>query len=366
MDETTPTVPETETAERTRADPRIDPAAAPAAPPLPPPPVTPSSTALPPFTPPPFTPPSPEVASRRGMGWRMGIALGLIAFLVGVGAAAFFLNRFGKGIDSKQIATMALPVSNGQPPVVILPGKPGTPVPAIDLAALASRENDLAAKLADLETREAETDKDARQSAAFARRSEGLMVAFAARRALDRGLNLGFLEQQLRLRFGTTEAAAVSTITQAARNPVTLEDLRAGLDGVTPELMTGVGSSGWWSSLGREMRNLIVLRRAGTPSPLPIDRIARARRLLEAGQVEAALAEVSRTPGASQATRWTEAARRYIGARRALDAIESAAINTPGVEPQPSVPTATTPPAAATDPAPAQADGAEAGTTPAV
>lgn len=335
MDEKAPTVPETEF---------------PAALPEPPPAQArepsweqsrassaPHPHAAPPFNPPPFSP-APVPVPRRGMGWRMGVALGLIAFLIGVGAAAFLLTRFGKTLDEKQVATMTLPVSNGQPPVVILPGKAGAPGPAIDVAALSSREAELAGKLDALEAREAVVGRDAQQAATYATRGEGLMVAFAARRALDRGLGLGFLESQLRTRFGATQAAAVATILQAARNPVTLEDLRAGLDGVAPELVTGVASSGWLQSLGRELRNLIVLRKASAPSPLPVDRVARAQRLLEAGQVEAALAEVSRTPGASQATRWTDAARRYITARHALDTIESAAILSPGVDPRPAAP----------------------------
>ena len=177
---------------------------------------------------------------------------------------------------------MTLPVSNGQPPVVILPGKAGgsgaTIDPAIDIAALSTREAELSSKLDELEAREAGIDRNAQQSAAYATRSEGLMVAFAARRALDRGLNLGFLEPQLRARFGTTQAPAVATVVQAARNPVTLEDLRAGLDGVAPELVTGVASSGWLQSLGRELRNLVVLRKSSAPSPLPVDRVARAQR----------------------------------------------------------------------------------------
>ncbi len=80
------------------------------------------------------------------------------------------------------------------------------------------------------------------------------------------------------------------------------------------------------ASLRRELGNLIVLHRADTPSPLPADRLTRARRTLEAGHVEAALAEVARMPGADSAERWTTAARRYIGARQALDTIETAAI----------------------------------------
>lgn len=303
----------------------------PAEPPRSPPP--PPST-LPPFVPPPL--PLAPAAASGGMGWRMGVALGLIAFLVGVGAAALVMIRFGK-----PVATVAVPVGAiGQPPVVIVPSKTAAPIPAIDLAALSSREAELAAKLGDLETRAGGIERDSRRASGYATRSEGLMVAFAARRALDRGLDLGFIEGQLRDRFGRTEPAAVAAVVQAAREPVTLEDLRAGLDGVAPELMTGMASSGWWRSLGSELGHLIVLRRAGTPSPLPVDRVARARRLLEAGQVEAALAEVSRTPGAAQADRWTSAARRYVGARRALDTIESAAIRAPGIDPPP-------PPAAA-------------------
>ena len=55
---------------------------------------------------------------------------------------------------------------------------------------------------------------------------------------------------------------------------------------------------------------------------MPADRLARARRLLEAGQVEAARAEVERLPGATQASNWMDAARRYIVARKALDILD--------------------------------------------
>ena len=107
---------------------------------------------------------------------------------------------------------------------------------------------------------------------------------------------------------------------------MTIEDLRVGLDAIASELKTGAASEGWAASFRRELGNLIVLHRADTPSPLPADRLARARRTLEAGHVEAALAEVARMPGASRADGWTTAARRYIGARQALDTIETAAI----------------------------------------
>jgi hypothetical protein len=269
-----------------------------------------------------LTPPPPRSAGR--LGWRAGIALGILAFLAGLAVMALVALRLGATFTpAKPVATVTLPVGpGGQPPVVIVPSKSVAAVPTLDLAALSTREAELAAQLATLEARTRTIDSASAQA-------EGLMIAFSARRALDRGLNLGFLEDQLRTRFGTTQPRAVATILQAAHNPVTLEDLRAGLDGIAPELMTGAASTGWWNSFNREIGNLVVLRKAGTPSPLPIDRVARARRLIEAGQVEAALSEVARTPGAPRADGWTAAARRYIAARAALDTIESTAILTP-------------------------------------
>jgi hypothetical protein len=339
MDDTPPPVPETAPA---RFDsPQVEPVAA--------------------RTVPPFVPP-PRVATSDGLGWRRAIALGLIAFLIGASATAFVILRLVRGGDTKPVATVTLPVgSNGQAPVVIVPSKTNAPVPTIDLAALSSREAELADKIGDLEARSGTIDRDARRASGYATRSEGLMVAFAARRALDRGLNLGFLEDQLRERFGSVQPAAIATIVQAAREPVTLEDLRIGLDGVAPELMTGMASTGWWQSLKRELSNLVVVRKAGTPSPLPVDRVARARRLLDAGQVEAALAEVSRTPGAPRAERWTSAARRYIAARRALDTIETAALFAPSVNAAPAIAVAPAPaPAVRT----AQGAAAPGGATP--
>jgi hypothetical protein len=207
--------------------------------------------------------------------------------------------------------------------------------PALDPAALASREATLAGQLTALEARTAAVTSDAGAAAMQAGRAEGLLVAVAAGRALDRGVGLGYLEEQLRNRFGTTQPRAVAAVTDAARQPVTLEDLRQGLDAIAPDLAT-VSSDGWLASLRRELGGLVVLRQAGTPSPRPADRLARARRLLDSGQVEAARAEIARLPGAGDAGNWMTAAERYINTRRALDVIESAALIG-----QPSRPTVT-------------------------
>lgn len=275
--------------------------------------------------------PAPFRSASFKPAWRNAAILGVVAFLAGLGAMAFVLHNYASWFAPKPVATVTLPLGTNasggkQTPVVIVPGSASAPAPAIDLEALTVRENDLATRIADLEARTNNVGAEARVASGYATRAEGLMIAFAARRQIDRGLALGYLEDQLRDRFGATQPQAVGTIVQAASEPVTIEDLRMGLDAIGPELATGAATDGWLTSFRRELGNMIVLHRADTPSPLPADRLTRARRMLQMGQVEAALAEVARMPGAAQGARWINAARRYIGTRQALDTIETAAI----------------------------------------
>lgn len=283
----------------------------------------------PPFQPAPVKPAQVKPAAFKP-AWRNAAILGVVAFLAGLGAMAFILHNYASWFAPKPVATVTLPLGTSaggkQAPVVIVPGSASVPAPAIDLEALTVRENDLATKLADLEARANNVGAEARVASGYATRAEGLMIAFAARRQIDRGQALGYIEEQLRERFGASQPQAVGAIVQAASQPVTIEDLRMGLDAIGPELATGAATDGWLTSFRRELGNLIVLHRADTPSPLPADRLTRARRMLQMGQVEAALAEVARMPGAAQGARWISAARRYIDARQALDTIETAAI----------------------------------------
>ena len=155
------------------------------------------------------------------------------------------------------------------------------------------------------------------------------MIAFAVRRAIERGLPLGALEGQLRKRFGETHGEAVSIVIGTATQPVTLEDLRLALDTIAPRL-AGSPDDGIWSRGKRLLSDLVVLRQADSPSPRAADRLRRARRALDEGNVEAALAEVARMPGAADAQSWTSAAKRYIASRNALREIEVAAMETSG------------------------------------
>ena len=143
---------------------------------------------------------------------------------------------------------------------------------------------------------------------------------WSSRRAIDRGLELGYLEQQLRDRFGATQPTEVATIIDGPRHPVTTEDLRLGLDQIGPQLALGpAGEGGWGGAVWRLLGSLIVVHPRNTPSPVPSERLARVRRMLAQGQVEAAVEEVGKLPGAAQATGWMTGARQYVAARKALD-----------------------------------------------
>lgn len=188
----------------------------------------------------------------------------------------------------------------------------------------------LAARVAELEQRLSRITLQAESASGNASRAEGLLVAFAVRRALDRGLSLGYLEAQLRLRFGDDQPNAVKTIIETSREPITLEQLRAELDAIAPELVGRHDDTGsLWTGLRREMSELFVVRPAGTQSPRATERLDRARRYLASGMADKAIAEVEALPGASAASEWLIDARRYHEARRALDLIETAAILEP-------------------------------------
>jgi hypothetical protein len=280
-------------------------------PPSPPLVATPAVT--PTFTTPVATPP-------RSIPWLL-IA---IAFAIGLAVMALAVHYYDRWSTPAQPVAATGPVA----PSAVAPNTV-TPAPApagTTIDALSARENELGGRLAVLESRATAIDEDSRAAAGNAGRAEALLIAFSARRMLDRGQPLGYLEDQLRVRFGARQPAAVGAILQAARTPVTLEDLRASLDGVAPLLATGAANDGWLASFRREMGSLIVIRHAGTPSMLPNDRLARAHRALDAGQVEAALAEVAHMPGATSADAWIKAARSYVGARQALDLLETAAV----------------------------------------
>ncbi|NJM51565.1 MAG: hypothetical protein HC843_12435 [Sphingomonadales bacterium] len=196
-------------------------------------------------------------------------------------------------------------------------------------APLAPKDNGLVDQQVDkLEARMLRINADAEAASDNAARAEAMLLAFAARRALDSGAALGYLEPQLQIRFGKTQPKEVAVIVQANRAPVTLDLLRAEISAQGDDWLARNGLSGW-GRIQKEMSELFVLRKATTPSPAPTRRLERARQYVDSGNIAAAIKEVEKLPGVSSASGWLEKAARYVAVRTALDSIERSALAQP-------------------------------------
>ena len=270
---------------------------------------------------------------------RTALLIALVAFVLALVLTIWAFTRWepARRLIAPPVAVSAAPLTTA-PPVVAPTGTapfvatlPATGLGVEDVAVTQSR-------VAGLEARLAQIDARADVAAANAARAEGLLIAFAARRAIDRGVALGYLEGQLRARFADGQPRAVAAVIAGAQSPVTLDGLRRRLDLIAPDL-AGLGpDEGWDAAFQRTIGSLFIVRRADTPSPAADQRLIRARLALDAGQVDVALAEVARLPGRAAATEWMAGARRYIEAHRALDILEAAAL-TAGTPPPTPPPT---------------------------
>ncbi|MDM7957272.1 hypothetical protein [Blastomonas sp.] len=269
--------------------------------------------------------------SSSGASGRTLLLLLALAFVGGAILSGWLITRSGWFGDAP-----AAPVQTALDPNVIMadPANPGVgdPPPMMPGGMLGgpppSRALDV--RVAELENRLSLINVQAQEASGNAGRAEGLLIAFAARRALDRASALGYLEGQLQLRFGAAQPNAVATIVRAARNPVTMDQLRTQLEEIGPSIVSGrADDEGFWDALQREASELFVVEQQGSQSQTPSQRLQRAKRYLEAGRVEAALGEIERLPGRNKAADWLAKARVYAEARRALDIIESAAILEP-------------------------------------
>lgn len=257
-----------------------------------------------------------SASSRRGLGLSTWLLLILLLLLAGAAGATWALARFDAAANFFGVAAA-----------------PSPPVPArvvVPLQPLAAGSDnapaDDATRMAVLEARLARLESATQQVAGSAGRADALLVAFAARRAIDRGVALGYLEPLLADRFGGNHRQAVATIITASRSPVRLDQLSAEFDALSPELGKGGPEESVWDATRRELASLVSIRRSDRPNPRPSATAERARQRLASGQVDQALAEAMRLPGIGRADGWVRRARTYVAAHRALDEIESAAL----------------------------------------
>jgi hypothetical protein len=252
---------------------------------------------------------------RQATSWTARFALGLLLLIAGAALATWGLARWEVGARFFGIAP--------SPPLQIVRQPPPPPAATIVAEPLAAAD---AARISSIESRLGAIESQAQAAAGSAGRADAMLVAFAARRAIDRGVALGYLEPLLVQRFGAAHQGAVATIVTASRDPVRLDSLVTEYEALGPALRGGGPEEGWWDAFRREMGTIVSIHRSDTPSPQPQARFDRALARLKAGEVDAALAETMRLPGAANADKWIVRARSYIAVHRSLDEIESAAL----------------------------------------
>lgn len=271
---------------------------------------------------------SPQSAGqRRGPGGRTIAALVAGGLLVGAGGAAWL--GWHNGLVSVEM-NGAIPQIVPAPSASASPsGAANAPLAVASPVAPAVAEAQLAdtgTRIALLEQRLAVINQKATAAAGNAIHAEALLLAFATRRAVERGQPLGWIEAQLRARYGATQGAAVDRIIAASAMPVTLGQLAEQFELLAPALTGGAPDEGTWAWISRQFSELVVIRHDDQPSPTPESRVARVRAFIAGGKVEAALAEVERMPGSAHAAQWVARARDFVETQRALDQLEAAAL----------------------------------------
>lgn len=258
------------------------------------------------------------------MGWGARVLIALALILFGAAAATWGLAR---SEQAARLLGVAPPAPATGPLVRAAPlDHRSSPEPGLSPDS-ASPADDV--RIAQLEERLARVENASQRAAGSAGRADSLLIAVAARRAIDRGVALGFLERLLVDRFGTSHQRAIATIVTGAREPVLLNALIADYEMLGPQLRRGEPGESWWSGFKRELGSIVTVHSARRPATTPDVRFERALRRLQAGDVDQALTETMRMPGAANAGPWIDDARRYIAVHRALDEIEAAALMPP-------------------------------------
>lgn len=253
---------------------------------------------------------------QRSRNWVATLAWALLLLVLGAAVATWGLSRWEAGARFLGVAPEARPVALRTAPA-------GIPLQAVVVPQPIAADS---ARIEQLENRLETVENAAERAAGSAGRADALLLAFASRRAIDRGVPLGYLEALLADRFGSQHPRAVAVIVTASRNPVTLDQLISEYERLGDDLRGPAPDEGFWTGLRRELGSLVEVRRASTPSAKPEARYERALDSLRDGRADAALAETMRLPAAARAEAWAAKARRYIAAHRALDEIESAAL----------------------------------------
>ena len=264
-----------------------------------------------------------NAANRGGMSWTARFLVAVLLILMGAAAAVWGLAHYQPAARVLGVVPATAPQVAQHPisPLVVQQQAQAPTQPS-----QAASNSDLEAQILSLQSRLQQVENQSQQAQGSAGRADALLVAFAARRAIERGVALGYLEPLLVSRFGADHPQAVATVVTASRTPVRLPDLIAQYQGLESVLTGPPPDQSWWSGFKRGFGSLITVHRADQPSTQPEARYQAALTDLTAGEVDAAMAQTMRLPGAASAGDWIDKARQYVLAHRALDEIETAAL----------------------------------------
>ena len=276
----------------------------------------------------------PTQRQTRGGSLKPALAAVAASFVLGASVAGLIAWRLGT--DGQDDAALEAPAEQGsrgpappRKPVAAQTAKPALSSANADtVEQMAETQGGIDQRLAAAEQRLSRLDLQAQAAAGNAARAEALLIAFAVRRAVDKGADLDYLADQLRLRFGDALPNATSTVLAFSDDPVRLDQLIARLDTLAPDLQSDTKRDGF-ERFREEFGALFTLRSESTPSPQPRMRIERARLFLASGRTMLAIGEVSAMPGANNAQRWLADARRYEQTQQALDLLETVAVLEP-------------------------------------
>ena len=254
------------------------------------------------------------------MGWGARLLIAAVLLLAGAAASTWGLAHYASA--ARLLGVVPVPPAVRQaPPQQFVPQQEATSVQPTGTLNPA-----IAQQIGQLQMRIQRVESENEQAQGSAGRADALLIAFAARRAVERGVTLGYLEPLLVDRFGSDHPQAVATIITASRSPVRLTELIAQFQDLEPKLVGPPPNEGVWTGIKRGLSSLVTVHRSDRPSNEPQARYDRALSHLMSGEVDAALAETMRMPGAPRGREWIDSARRYVAAHRALDEVESAAL----------------------------------------
>lgn len=268
---------------------------------------------------------------RKGPSTKPVLIAVLASFLLGGAVAGYAVYSMGGDRDPAPAATEEEPVAQVAPAAAEPSPTPSATASEAEaqqaVERVAEQQGGIDQRLAAAEQRLARLDLQAEAAASNASRAESLLIAFASRRALERGEDLGYLRDQLRLRFADARPNAVNAVLEGAERKQTADRLIARLDTLADELQDPQEEA-TLDRIGREIGSLFIFRNESTASPQPQRRVERARFFLQSGRIDRAVGEVEQLPGANTEAgqRWLSDAKSLARAFEALDLLEGAAI----------------------------------------